>query len=202
MRTCFQITAVLILSLASSDACAGIAIISHSAELDRSGEVARFTLTFNQHPDLTLGDGGVPIHSFQYEIDAGWTGASKDKPLDVLSSVIRGDEIPIADALRVRWGDLHHPDPDPAAGGWGPVRGTVPFHLSGNTLTFSAPLTMLGDDDGVFAYRLFATNQGASAGSIEGHVVPLPMGVATGGIGIGAIVVFEITRRRRCGAVA
>ena len=54
---------------------------------------------------------------FLVHADAAWGGyfASmvRDKPLNVLTSVIRGDEIHLADALRVRSGDFNHPDPDP-----------------------------------------------------------------------------------------
>jgi len=192
----FQIIAAVTFALAAADASAGIAIVSQSAKLDRAGDAATFTVIFNQRPDFSIGSGGIPANSFQYEIDAAWTGVAKDKPLDALSSVVRGDEIPIAHALRIRSADLHHPDADPASGGWGPVRGTVPFHLSKNTLTFTAPLGLLGDDDGVFAYRLFATNEGTSAGAVEGHVVPLPMGAVTGGMGIAGLAAFEIIRRR------
>lgn len=197
MRLIVPMTAILTLAFAASNAAAGIAIVSQSAKLDPSGEAATFTLTFSQSPDFSIADRGVPTNSFQYEIDAAWTGVAKDKPLGALSSVVRGDEIRVAHALRIRSADLHQPDPDPASGGWGPVRGTVPFQLSGRTLTFTAPLSMLGDDDGVFAYRVFATNTGASAGSIEGHVVPLPMGAMTGGAGIAGLAAIEIVRRRR-----
>jgi hypothetical protein len=197
MITYLRVVGVVALAFAASSASAGIAIVSQSAKLDRSGETASFVLTFNQNPDFSPGAGGIPVNSFQYEVDASWTGVRKDKPLDALSAVVRGDEIPAADALRIRSADLRHPDPDPAAGGWGPVRGTVPFQLSGKTLTFTAPLAMLGDDDGVFAYRVFATNAGMSAGSTEGHVVPLPMGALTGGAGLAGLIASEMVRRRR-----
>ena len=194
----FVLAVAVALGAAASTALAGISIVDQSAKVNRADDTARFTITFNQPPDFLPSEGGLPANSFQYEVDADWTGRRGDRPLDALSTVIRGDEISIADALRVRSADPTSPDPDPASGGWGPVLGTVPFELAGRTLTFDAPLALLGDDgDGVFAYRLFATNAGENAGIVEGHVIPLPMGALTGGAGILALAAADRARRRR-----
>jgi hypothetical protein len=187
----------LAVALVAPAAPAGIAVVNQSAEVDRAGESAHFSITFNQPPDfLTVDEFGRRANSFQYEVAGDWTGASGDRAL-VLTSVVRGDEIPLADALRIRSADFSRPDPDPASGGWGPVLGTVPFELTGNTLTFDAPLALLGDDDGVFAYTVFASNFGQSDRLIQGHVVPLPASVLTGGLGILGLAVTEMVRRRR-----
>ena len=173
--------AVLVLALAATPALAGLRIVEHGADIDRAARRASFSVLFDAAPDLfTRDEFDRPADSFQYEIDADGP-VSAEFPVGSIEAVIRGDEIPFADALRVRAaGDGVEPDPDPVAGGWGRVRAEVPFDLDGPRLTFDVPLEALGDDDGRFAYRLFTVDFGTTVDQVEGVVgagappIPLP----------------------------
>jgi hypothetical protein len=56
---------------------------------------------------------------------------------------------------------------DPNSGGWGTIRGSVPFTLDGNILTFSSPLSLIsdhiakGNTKGIFSYDLQVDQCGA-----------------------------------------
>jgi hypothetical protein len=87
--------------------------------------------------------------------------------VDVL---IRGDEIHIANAIRVR--DARPPVADPNAGGWGAIRGSVPFQVRAEPngtarVTFSVPFTMLGIT-GQFAWALETYNFGSQVDQRQG----------------------------------
>jgi hypothetical protein len=152
---------------------AGVLIVSEGAEVDRAAGVARFRVRFDARPDLwTMDEFGRPKDSFQYEIDDDWN-APAGLPPEGLDSVVRGDEVHVANALRVRDAGFNTtPDPDPAAGGWGGVRDEVPLQWEGNELRFEAPLGALGDDDGYFAYRLFTTEYGLTVSEVESRLLP------------------------------
>ena len=122
-------------------AVGGIEIVSQSAAVDRGAGVVRFDLTFDETPDFfTADEFGRLADSFQYEIDGDWN-APVGIPPEGLDRVVRGDEIRVAGALRVRdAGFGMTPDPDPDAGGWGGVRAELPFRLDGTRLRFEAPL--------------------------------------------------------------
>jgi hypothetical protein len=64
-------------------------------------------------------------------------------------------------------------DPDPAAGGWGTIRATIPFELHGRALTFSAALNTLTDHSvyGRFTYTLETYNFGSLVDSIVNESV-------------------------------
>jgi hypothetical protein len=187
------------LALARS-APAGIRIVSERAEVDFPTRVATFTVTFDAPPDfLTADEFGRPADSFQYEIDNDWR-APAGLPVEGLDSVIRGDEIFLADALRIRDATIDRdPDPDPAAGGWGRILDEVAFDLSGTTLRFETPLASIGDDgDGGFAYRLFTTEFGATTSAAESRVLPIPLPPAAHGVAatIGLLGGAWMLRRR------
>jgi hypothetical protein len=70
-------------------------------------------------------------------------------------------------------------EPDAASGGWGPIRGSVPFRVQGHLLTFSAPVEMLTDRyrNGAFNYEVGSFVFGALTRWENGHtivVVPEP----------------------------
>ena len=106
-----------------------------------------FALHFNEPPNFTTLDGnGRPQDSFQIFIAFNPATANPAYPPSA-DVIVRGDEIHIANAIRIR--DARPPVADPAAGGWGAVRGTVPYHVrtepNGTALlTFSTPFSMLG----------------------------------------------------------
>jgi len=175
MRMSYALVLVVVSGVFKSVAAlAGVSIVSESAEVDRAAGVVDFTLDFDGRPDFfTVDEFGRVADSFQYEYDDDWR-APQGLPPDGLDSVVRGDEIHVARALRIRGaGAGAAPDDDPDAGGWGAVRATVPFELNGTRLRFSASLAALGDDgDGYFAYRVFSTNYGLTTSSIESQVLP------------------------------
>ncbi len=77
--------------------------------------------------------------------------------VDVL---VRGEEIHIAHAIRIR--DARPAVADPHAGGWGALRGHMPYHVASQPngtaiLTFSAPFALLGIV-GQFAWALETYN--------------------------------------------
>lgn len=154
-------------------AAAGLHIVAQGVEVDHDAGVAQFTVRFDAEPDFwTLDEFGRVADSFQYEIDENWNVPPGLTP-EGIDAVVRGDEIRVADALRIRHaGPTTIPDPDPAAGGWGPVRDEVPYWLDGGELRFNARLSSLGDTDGYFAYRLFTTEYGLTIDSLESWVLP------------------------------
>jgi hypothetical protein len=172
MRLSLALVAVLALGGGAS-VPAGVQILSEGVEVDRAAGVAQFHVRFDARPDLfTMDEFGRLKDSFQYEIDDDWN-APVGLPPEGLDSVIRGDEVHIAHALRVRDARFNTtPDPDPAAGGWGAVRDEVPLQWEGNELRFEAPLGALGDDDGYFAYRLFTTEYGLTVSQVESRLLP------------------------------
>lgn len=162
-------------------------LVEESVGVDRVRGVVEFQLTFSEPPDfLSVDEFGRPVNSFQYEINPAFTGtALGDGGVGPVQTVLRGDEIrltPGRDDLRVRTA-LGDPDPDPASGGWGQVRGTVPLDLDGdNTLRFRAGFDLLKEEgDGVFAYRVFTTEHGATTAMVEAVAIPLPPAVWIGG---------------------
>lgn len=129
---------------------------SESAVVNLNAKEVLFTTDFNRVPDfLTVDEFDRQADSFQYFID-------KDEELPIfgtspaysnLESIIRGEEIHIAGDVRIR--DVFSVGPsEPNSGGWGKIRGSVPYSLDGTVLKFSAPLQFIGDSDGLFSYRL------------------------------------------------
>lgn len=129
-----------------------------------------FSLHFSHTPNfVTLDSNGRPQDSFQIFIAF---NPSTPNPANPASAdvIIRGDEIHIAHAIRIR--DARPPVPDPHAGGWGAIRGTVPYHVRTEpngtaVLTFSAPFTLLGIT-GQFGWVLETTNFGSQVDQLQG----------------------------------
>jgi hypothetical protein len=111
-----------------------------------------FRITFNQAPDFFTVDAfGREENDFQYATP---------------ESIIRGPEIYITgNTVRIR--SLGPPDPDPVSGGWGPVIATIPFNLSGDTITFSAPFDLFSNSP-IFTYQLQADTFGVDNDLIPG----------------------------------
>jgi hypothetical protein len=112
-----------------------------------------FRLIFNEAPDFTTVDQfNRPENDFQYQTP---------------DAVIRGAELHVSgDMLRIR--ALGPPDTsDPNSGGWGPIIDSVPFTLSGTTMTFSIPFQFLAATP-TFAYTVFADTFGSSGPTING----------------------------------
>lgn len=192
-----------VLAAAVPSARAGIEIVDQSVRVDLPGGIAAFAARFSEEPDLfTKDEFGRLADSFQYEIDADGP-VSGETIVGGLEAVVRGDEIHLANALRVRAaGDDVTPDPDPVAGGWGPVRTEIPFDLDGEDLFFEVSLAALGDDDGQFSYRVFTTEFGLTTSQVEAAtgpsvVIPLPPAAWGALASLCAIAVATTVRRRR-----
>jgi Ca2+-binding RTX toxin-like protein len=136
---------------------------SQSAVFDPATGQVTFTLTFNRPPDFQTVDSiERQADSFQYYIVG---DPSLPYPYN-FDAIIRGEELhDSSPVLRIR--NSHGGDPtfpSSISGGWGTVRGVVPYQLGGNVLTFSTPLGMISDHsvDGHFTYELGIVQYGGS----------------------------------------
>jgi hypothetical protein len=150
--------------------------ISESAVFNPDTGDVNFTIEFNQVPDfLSVDSVGRQANSFQYFIIG---DASLPYP-ENYDAIFRGEEIHITgDTLRIR--DSRPSDSDPIAGGWGAIRGSVPYSLFGNVVAFSAPLSLISDHstDGSFRYELESSVYGSTTRHVvtqsTGWIVPEP----------------------------
>jgi hypothetical protein len=151
-------------------------IASQAVHLDLPDGQAAFSLTFDHAPDFDHPDAlGRRHDSFQYEIAPSLSDI-QNADLFAITAVVRGDELS-ATQLPIRAGVADGIDPSAAAGGWGPLIGSVPYHLDGSTITFAAPLGLLGSSNGAFGYRVFTTNYGSTVSLQMGSAVSLPRAV-------------------------
>jgi hypothetical protein len=150
---------------------------------------ATFSIDFPQVPEFYAVDrSGRLADSFQIQISADPNGNPVVNP----TTVIRGDEIRFATALRIRNGSP--PSTDPQSGGYGSIRGTVPFTLNGTDLTFTTPLSLIGAPNGNFSYYAFTTQGGFTAAQVEARSVPLPSALAAVMMMLGIGIVFVMGR--------
>jgi hypothetical protein len=129
-------------------------IVSESAVFQPATQDVWFTLAFSRAPDFFTTDAaGRSADSFQYFV--GVTGLPY--PASFVS-IIRGDELQLWGAIAVR-------DPTgaggPGSGGWGPLRGFLPYELQGTVLRFSAPLAVVHPGEGRFGYAVESYHFGA-----------------------------------------
>jgi hypothetical protein len=174
-------------------------LVDQSVEVNRTDGIATFSLTFDQHPSFVAIDSGQ-LKAFQYEIDVNSEDATKPIGFDQIDTIIRGAEIWEGQGIPVRERDGNG---GAHAGGWGPVRAMLPFNVDDNTntLTFSTPLSTLGDTDGKFRYRLFTTDNGGLTTDIQAAAIPLPLAAPAGAVLLGATCAAgrlrELARRRQ-----
>ena len=178
---------------------AAILINSQSAVVNPGTHEAVFTIEFNEAPDFFSADSfGRQANSFQYFIDAdGGLPVFRGSPYySELETIIRGEEIHFAGDILIR--NVFPIDSgEPNSGGWGASRGSVPYTLSDTVLTFSTPLSLIGDDDGQFSYRLEAYDFGAWNGQAiedKSAVVPEPSSVF--GLGIFSLSLLSFKKKR------
>ncbi|MFN6529224.1 hypothetical protein [Nostoc sp. ChiSLP03a] len=174
---------------------------SESAVVNLDAQEVTFTVNFNRVPDFfTVDQFDRQADSFQYYIDPSGE-LPIFRPLSAysnLSSIIRGEEINVAGDIRIR--DVFSVGSfEPNSGGWGKIRGSVPYSLDGTVLKFSAPLQFIGDSDGLFSYQLLLTEFGGSSDSVENKStiasVPEP-NFALGALTFGALSV-GLRRKRK-----
>jgi hypothetical protein len=172
---------------------AALMFLSQSATFDPATGLVTFTIDFNRLPDFQTTDSvGRHADSFQYFV-LGDAGLGYPAYYD---SIVRGDEIDVANAIRIRNavpGVL-----DPVAGGWGAIRDVVPFSISGSQLSFAAPLASLSDHsvEGRFTYRLESYSFGATDQSItaETTIVPEPRTLIDVSLVLTALTVYQFRR--------
>lgn len=187
----------LFVGVFSGQAHAGLSIVSQSIQVDRADQEVAFQLTFNHAPNFSTYDSfGRPQDSFQYEIVPNATTSIDTLPFLSINAVVRGDEIGTGHTVPIRNGIAGGSDPNPASGGWGPVRANVPFTLTNNTLSFDASFAQIGTTNGAFSYRVFTTNYGSTVSLVESVSVPLPAALPIGLALIGLIGVATVACRK------
>ena len=164
--------ASLLVGTAGQSQAGSFMFVSQSAVFNPATSEVQFTIEFNQPPDFfTLDSFGRQANSFQFFI----VGDPSLPYPELYDAIIRGDEVHITgNTVRIR--NSVPEDPDPASGGWGAIRGSVPFSLDGNVLTFSTPLPLISDHstDGNFAYQLQSTEFGELTQFVESQSTVLP----------------------------
>jgi hypothetical protein len=168
---------LLLVLVASKSAAQGTLTLEagYVSDIDSFGAV-NFTLQFSRTPDfLSLDQYGRQADAFQFYI-ATSTNIPVFYPPRPYASLIRGGEINYGNGIVIR-NDGPPDDSDPHSGGWGSVRGSVPYTLNTDTLTFSVPADVL-NVQGTFAYSLLLTSFGAAthnpyAGD-SGGPIPVP----------------------------
>ena len=145
---------------------AALMVLSQSAKVNLDSKSVLFQIEFNRTPDFfTTDEYDRQADSFQYYINADG-GLPVYRGYSELESIIRGEEIPVGGKVGIR--NALPPDPDlSSSGGWGSLRGAVPYTLSGNVLSLIAPLQVIGDSDGKFSYVLQWLEYGGGGGWIE-----------------------------------
>jgi hypothetical protein len=134
-----------------------------------------FGILFDESVDFFTFVGVTQADEFQFYIDPDGVpipGPSTQPPgVDI---IIRGSEIHINGDIRIR---DRHGEGGPGSGGWGPIRGSVPFELSQDNrlLSFAVGFDLLAETDGDFTYALQTTEFGVTSDVVFGRsTVPEP----------------------------
>jgi hypothetical protein len=146
----------------------GFTIVSESATyIPRTGEVS-FRIVFSQRPDFSTTDEfNRTANSFQYFI----VGDSSMPYPENFDAIIRGDEIRSTGLVVIR--NATPPDDDISlSGGWGTIRGEVPYSLHGPVLRFYASPELISDHTAPteIAYVLESYEFGNLMHHIEGTI--------------------------------
>ena len=78
-----------------------------------------------------------------------------------------------------------------SSGGWGSIRDSVPYTLSGNVFSLLVPLELIGDSDGKFSYQLMWTEYGRIGGYIDAETVPEPATIFGSFMALGGLAAFQ-----------
>jgi Ca2+-binding RTX toxin-like protein len=129
--------------------------------LGSHGDV-HFSIEFDAPPDFFTVDGaGRQKDSFQFYIDL---DASPTVNQNTVELIIRGEEINLSGEIAIRAAEG---EGGPHSGGWGPVLATVPYVLSGNTLSFDVPASIMGDPGAFFTYDLLVVAFGGTSDFLD-----------------------------------
>jgi hypothetical protein len=153
-------------------------IVSHTVLSNPAEASVSFNVLFDESVDLFAVDiGSRQADEFQFYIDPEGVpipGPAVQPPgVDI---IIRGGEIHIDGDIRIR---DRSGQGGPGSGGWGPIRGAVPFELSedSRSLSFTAGFELLGETDGDFTYALQTLEFGETSDIVFGRsAVPEPSG--------------------------
>jgi hypothetical protein len=173
---------------------AALMVLSQSAEVNLATNSVLFQIEFNRAPDFfTTDEYDRQADSFQYFIDADGgfpIFRGTDTYYSNLEAIIRG-EIHLGGDVRIR--NAWPPDPDMSVGwgGWGSIRGSVPYTLSENVFSLLVPLQLIGDSDGNFSYRLEWYEYGAIQSYIDAETVPEPATIFGSFMALGGLAAFQ-----------
>jgi hypothetical protein len=135
---------------------------------------AEIAITFNQLPDfVTVDSRGRAANALQlYFVPRG--GTNEPWEIHVVGRVNEGDML---GSVRFRNGpqgaDYTGSDPNFPSGGWGSIRGEVPYLLQDRTLSFTATYDMIGTPDAWWSLKA-ETFEFGSFRSRVGVVAPEP----------------------------
>lgn len=171
-------------------------LVSQGVTPDLLSRQVIFKLVFNQTPDLFTVDHLGRVHqSFQVWYDGSYvpTGNPPRFPFDGPNTmVIRGPELAFTTGNLIPIRDARGFDgTDPRAGGWGPIRDSVPFELSGQTVRFSVPFASLKETDSNFRTSVYIENDYGPTPSVP---IPLPPAVLLAAPGLA--LAFGLAARR------
>src|SRR5687768_16650859 len=162
------ITVVGLSIVGTGNAYGGFVLISQSHVVDAARRQTMFMLEFSEPPDfrrtVTAAPGGVRVEANAFQIFYGSSLIGEDVlGKDVV--VLRGPEIRYDGDLPVR--DTLGMDEDPRAGGFGPMRGSVPLELVDDTVTFTVPWKLLGESDTEYRFTIEAYERGELTSSVS-----------------------------------
>jgi hypothetical protein len=152
---------IVFVTILTQTAAMGTLITSQDVTCNPTTGIAGFRVTFDSTPDFFSVDAfGWQATSFQFFINPN----PSPTPFDVgtlwrnATTIIRPEEIHVFGDIPIR--DRAPTSSDTSSGGWGPIRGSVPFSISGASVIFSVPMDLLGVT-GDFSYLLEGYDYGA-----------------------------------------
>lgn len=153
---------------------------------DLGAGTAAFQMIWNTAPDFFTSIGNAPADSFQFYVG--------DSPpfIGITQSIIRGDEIRFTNSIVIR--NSYPYTNDFGGGGWGAVRGSVPYSLNGNVLDFIVPFLLLGSSDRYDFFYWEVYNFGSMVQHSALSNVPLPAALFM--FAPGFIALWLVVKRR------
>ena len=153
-----------------------LTIVTHIEHYDAASQSFHFSITFSGPPDFfTVDEFGRNLDAFQYWFNWDLYPGDPFHPLGMCDVLARGPEIRFGAGIPIR---DRTGNGGPNAGGWGTLRGTVPYQLVGSTIDFDVPQAMMGDPDGKVAYYLGVFRFGGTTDQRTGNSDESPVPTA------------------------